>query len=178
MSFLVISSSLNPDSRSRLLAREAHRLLSVEHKAGWLDLRTTKLPQCDGVQCYKKPSVVKVTEQIAAASCILFAVPIYNFDSGSAAKNLIELTDKAWSEKTVGFLCAAGGRSSYMSIMSMANSLMLDFRSLIIPRFVYADQSAFADGKIADAAVLERIKELVDAAVLLDGAFLKAGGKK
>lgn len=173
MSFLVISTSLNPDSRSRLLAREAHRLLSAQSKTEWLDLRTAKLPQCDGVECYKKLSVAKVTQKIADASCILLAVPIYNFDAGSAAKNLIELTDKAWSEKTVGFLCAAGGRSSYMSVMSLANSLMLDFRSLIIPRFVYADKGAFADGKIADATVLERIKELTDAAVVLDGAFLK-----
>lgn len=173
MSFLVISTSLNPDSRSRLLAREAHRLLSAQSKTEWLDLRTTKLPQCDGVECYKKPSVVKVTQKITDASCILLAVPIYNFDAGSAAKNLIELTGNAWSEKTVGFLCAAGGRSSYMSVMSLANSLMLDFRSLIIPRYVYADKGAFADGKIADAAVLERIKELTDTAVVLDGAMLK-----
>lgn len=174
MSFLVISTSLNPDSRSRLLALEAQRLLSVEHKTEWLDLRSTRLPQCDGGECYKKPAVVKATEKIARASCILVAVPIYNFDAGSAAKNLIELTDKAWSEKTVGFLCAAGGRSSYMSVMSLANSLMLDFRSLVIPRFVYAEGSAFADGQIADAKVLERVKELVDAAVLLNGAYLKA----
>lgn len=173
MSFLVVSTSLNPDSRSRLLASEAHRLLSVAHEVEWLDLRTAKLPLCDGGACYKKPSVVKVTEKVAKSSCILLAVPIYNFDAGAAAKNLIELTDKAWSEKTVGFLCAAGGRSSYMSVMSLANSLMLDFRSLVIPRFVYAEGSAFTEGKITDAKVLERVNELVEAAVLLDGAYLK-----
>jgi FMN reductase len=37
--------------------------------------------------------------------------------------------------KVVGFLCAAGGKSSYMSVMRLANSLMLDFRCLIIPHF-------------------------------------------
>lgn len=32
--------------------------------------------------------------------------------------------------------------------------------------------AAGADGQIADATVLARVKELVDAAVLLDGAYL------
>ena len=36
--------------------------------------------------------------------------------------------------------------SSYMSVMAYANSLMLDFRCVIIPRFVYATGSAFAEG--------------------------------
>lgn len=129
------------------------------------------------MECYKKPSVIKVTQKIACASCLLLAVPIYNFDAGSAAKNLIELKGNAWSEKTVGFLCAAGGRSSYMSVMSLANSLMLDFRCLIIPRYVYADKGAFADGKVVDAAVLERIKAVTDAAVVLDGVFRKCASK-
>jgi FMN reductase len=172
MSFLVISSSLNPASKSLALAKEAHRHLSEKHSADWLDLHELELPHCDGANAYGHPNVKVVSEKIAKASCILLAVPIYNFASGSAAKNLIELTGKAWSDKTVGFLCAAGGKSSYMSIMNLANSLMLDFRSLIIPRFVYADGSAFGGGEIVDAEIATRISELVEAAIKLDGAAL------
>jgi hypothetical protein len=60
----------------------------------------------------------------------------------------------------VGFLCAAGGSASYMSIMSFANSLMLDFRCLIIPRIVYATSSDFTDGRLSSPIVQERVREL------------------
>ena len=44
-------------------------------------------------------------------------------------------------------MCTAGGNASYMSIMRIANSLMLDFRCLIIPRFVYAVSDDFANDR-------------------------------
>lgn len=170
MSFIVVSSSLNAQSKSAILAREAHRLLSAKAKTEWLDLRELDLPHCDGDKAYAHPNVRLVTKKLDEASCIILAVPIYNFDCGSSAKNLVELTGTAWEEKTVGFLCAAGGKSSYMSIMGLANSLMLDFRSLIIPRFVYADGSAFEGDKLKDKDITERIQQFVDAAIKLDAA--------
>ncbi len=173
MSYLVISTSLNPNSKSYILAREAEKQLSVGgREVDFLDLRKVRLPLCDGDKVYARPAVAKVRKRIERATCILVAVPIYNYDCGSAAKNLVELTGDAWKEKTVGFLCAAGGRSSYMSIMGLANSLMLDFRCLIVPRFVYADNKSFGDGVISDTAVTERIAQLVTNAVKLDGINL------
>ena len=73
---------------------------------------------------------------------------------------MIELTGKAWEDKVVGFLCAAGGMSSYMSVMAYANSLMLDFRSVIIPRFVYATGSAFDGDEPKDPKIVERIEQV------------------
>ena len=73
------------------------------------------------------------------------AAPVYNYDVSASAKNMIELTGSAWEDKIVGFLCAAGGMSSYMSVMAYANSLMLDFRCVVIPRFVFATGDAFDD---------------------------------
>jgi FMN reductase len=163
---------LNPASRSRVLAQETFKLLSEKHQTEWLDLREIELPQCDGDAAYSHPHVKTVTNKIRNATCILMAVPIYNFDAGAAAKNLIELTGKAWEDKTVGFLCAAGGRSSYMSVMGLANSLMLDFRCLIIPRFVYADGSAFQGNHITDETIQKRVEELVEAATRLNGVAL------
>ena len=63
-------------------------------------------------------------------------------------------------DKVFGFLCAAGGRNSYMSVMSLANSLMLDFRCYIIPKFVYATKNDFEEGKIVNSEIKSRIKEL------------------
>ena len=63
---------------------------------------------------------------------------------------MIELTGSAWEDKIVGFLCAAGGMGSYMSVMAYANSLMLDFRCVIIPRFVFATGEGFDGDNIID----------------------------
>ena len=90
----------------------------------------------------------------------MIASPIYNYDVSASCKNMIELTGKAWTDKVVGFLVAAGGVSSYMGVMGLANSLMLDFRCLIAPRFVYSTGQAFAGDQIAEEDVIVRIDEL------------------
>jgi len=75
---------------------------------------------------------------------------------------MIELTGSAWEDKIVGFLCAAGGMGSYMSVMAYANSLMLDFRCVIIPRFVFATSDGFDGDNIIDKKVVRRIETLAD----------------
>jgi hypothetical protein len=54
-----------------------------------------------------------------------------------------------------------------MSVMAIANSLMLDFRCIVLPRFVYATGSDFAAGKIASAEITRRIGDLASAAIQL-----------
>src|SRR5690606_40190687 len=110
---LVVSCSLDPDSRSRVMARHA---LSCLEKAGqsveWLDLQETPLPLCDGASVYDDDRVIALTNQLRQARGIIVAAPVYNFDVNAAAKNLLELTGKAWEQQVVGFLLAAGGQSS------------------------------------------------------------------
>jgi len=171
---LVISSSLNSDSNSRLLAAEAVRVLIADGGAAHLlDLREHPLPLCDGSAAYSHPSVAPVRALVAQATALIVATPIYNYDGTAALKNLIELTGRAWENKVVGFLCAAGGTNSYMSIMPLANSLMLDFRNVIVPRFVYATSEAFADGQLVDPDQLRRVAELARMTARL-GAFVQA----
>ena len=162
MSYLVISSSLNPKILSRLLALTAFNTFKKKGIfAEWLDLADHSIPFCDGDSTYKNPAAKNLREKVQNAKGILFAVPIYNYDVNAAAKNLIELTGDAWTNKVVGFLCAAGGKSSYMSVMGLANSLMLDFRCLIIPRFIYSTSEDFTEGKVTDPQVKDRISELI-----------------
>ena len=98
---------------------------------------------------------------IQSANAIFIASPVYNFDVNAVAKNAIELTGRAWTGKVVSMMLAAGGQGSYMSGMSLSNSLMLDFRCIIVPRFVYALETAFEAGEISDATVSERMQQLV-----------------
>jgi FMN reductase len=159
--YVVVSTSGNPDSNSRRMGRIAFgNLEKAKVQCSWLDISELDLPLCDADACYTKPGSQKVSKVIKAADGILVATPVYNYDVSAAAKNLVELTGSAWEEKVVGFLCAAGGMSSYMSVMAFANSLMLDFRSVIIPRFVYATGRAFEGDELKDKEVGERIAEL------------------
>ncbi len=170
--YLVISTSLNPQSRSRILARSAHQTLQDNDiDVDFCDLSELQLPLCDGAKCYGHPDSVRVTEAVQSAKGILIASPIYNYDLSASAKNMIEITGKAWTDKVVGFLCAAGGQGSFMAPMQMANSLMLDFRSLILPRFVYVTSDAFAGDQISDPNCEERVKELVNQLILVTPAL-------
>jgi FMN reductase len=172
---LILSSSLNATSNSRLLAREAWRILAESGKeVEWVDLRDHPLPLCDGAGAYEHPEVLRLGARLRAADAIIVAAPIYNYDVNAAVKNAIELTGDAWENKVVGFLCAAGGMASFMSIMALANSLMLDFRSVIVPRFVYATRDAFSSDDISDEGVRARVKELALATARLARAVKAA----
>jgi FMN reductase len=161
MKLLVISCSLNPESNSRILAREAERVLQAAgHAVNFIDLRELPLPMCDGDAAYGHASVAKAAALIQDSAGILLATPIYNYDASAAAKNLIELTGGAWENKAVAFACASGGASSYMSIMALAGSLMLDFRCTIVPRFVYSTTGDFGAGGISNPEVAARTAEL------------------
>ena len=160
---LVISTSGNPESHSRIMAKAAFVHLQKRRvDCDWLDIRDLDLPLCDGDKCYANAGAQKLGKAIHAADGILVAAPVYNYDVAAAAKNMVELTGKAWEDKIVGFLCAAGGLSSYMSVMAYANSLMLDFRTVIIPRFVYATEDAFEGDQLKDNAVARRIGQVAD----------------
>jgi NAD(P)H-dependent FMN reductase len=157
----LVSGSLNPESLSRQMAHHAaNSLHSVGADVDFIDLQEVKLPMCDGDTAYSDPEVEKTRSRIEKAAGVLVAAPVYNFYMNAALKNLVELTGSAWEGKVVGFLNAAGGYSSYMAVMSMANSLMLDFRCIIVPRFVYATGSSFRSGSVSDRKVAGRIDEL------------------
>lgn len=172
LSPLVLSTSLSSGSRSRILARAAADSLGdAGHEPRFIDLRETELPLCDGETAYGHENVQMLTEAVRSADGILVATPVYNYDVNAALKNAVELTGKAWTGQTVGFLAAAGGQGSYMSLMGLANSLMLDFRCIILPRFVYTTGAAFTAGEISDEDVVRRVDEVAERlATLADAA--------
>jgi NAD(P)H-dependent FMN reductase len=169
---LIISSSLHPQSRSRILATACRdRLIQLSESVHLFDLSLTPLPACDGVSAYGDANVIELAKQIRSARCILIASPVYNYDLGSAIKNAVELTGKAWTGKVVGMMLAAGGQGSYMSAMGLANSLMLDFRCHIVPRFVYATGDSFEGDQLADEDIRNRVSTLVDETLRLAKAI-------
>src|SRR5881296_300969 len=127
---LVISTSGTPDSNSRRMGRVAFAHLQKKKiDCDWIDIREMDLPLCDADKCYGMPGSKKLSAAIEHADGILIAAPVYNY------------------------VCAAGGHASYMSVMAYANSLMLDFRCVIIPRFAFATAEAFDGELISDKKI-------------------------
>jgi FMN reductase len=143
------------------MGRAAFEFLSkAKQECEWLDLGKMDLPLCDADACYAHPAAQKLSTAVAGADGLIVAAPVYNFDVSASAKNMIELTGNAWEDKVVGFLCAAGGMSSYMSVMAYANSLMLDFRCVIIPRFAYATGEMFDEDRITEPKIIKRVEQV------------------
>lgn len=175
MKALVIACSLSPTSRSaRLAARLAEAWTARGAEVELVDLREHPLPFCDADACYDDPEVQTLAAKIEAADAVALAVPIYNYDVGGAARNLIAVTGSAWNEKLVGLLGTAGGERSYMSLLPLANSLMLDFRCLVVPRFVYASRHSFQDGELNDSGIEQRIDALAGELQRLGEALVPA----
>ena len=161
--YLIISTSGNAESNSRIMGRTAfERMQEKKANVDWIDISELDLPICDADKCYLNANAQQLKKAVGAADGMIIAAPVYNYDVSAAAKNMIELTGSSWEDKIVGFLCAAGGMSSYMSVMAYANSLMLDFRTVIIPRFVYATGDAFDGDKLIDQKVEKRVQQVAD----------------
>ncbi|MBT3268834.1 NAD(P)H-dependent oxidoreductase [Candidatus Poribacteria bacterium] len=177
MNVAVVSCSLRSTPRSYVLACDvADRLRELGAEVAFHDLREYDLDLRGTPGAPDSHGANEIRASLKQANAILVAAPVYNFDVNAAAKNLVELTGGAWEDKVVGFLCAAGGRASYMSVMGLANSLMLDFRCIVIPRFVYATGDDFEnDGteemRVGSAGIEERIRELAQAAMRIGGAL-------
>lgn len=174
MKIVIISSSLSKKSRSIILAEHAWKYIVQKNiESELLDLRDYDLPFCDGDESFLHPQVREIKRILKTADAFLIATPIYNYDANAAIKNVIELTGSVWEDKAVGFLCKAGGNNSYMSIIALANSLMFNFRCLIIPRFVYALSSAFDEEKksLKEEKIKIRVEQLCDKIIQLAHAL-------
>jgi NAD(P)H-dependent FMN reductase len=142
----VISCSLDPKSRSRLLAATSSALLRNHgHTSDVVDLAEYDLPAFDNDQIFGSEAFHALHAQISAADGLVLAFPVYNWAPASAVKSLIEATGAtgedgrvaAWFDKVVTFVCAAGLPHSYMATASLGQSLMLDFKCVINPYVAY-----------------------------------------
>lgn len=158
---LVISSNQKPHSHTRILAGCAFDELSrLNEPVDLVDLRDYSLSMNGEDELAEQGDITALTNTISAADSILLATPIYHFDVAAVTKTLIEATGEAWRHKVVGFLCTAAGRRSYMSIMGLANSLMLEYRCLIVPYFVFTKPKSFDGNELQDERAIHQIAEL------------------
>jgi NAD(P)H-dependent FMN reductase len=163
MKIAILNSNLAPGGKSASLVEALAMLLTAEgHEPMAYHLSDLSLPPCDGYLCYKDENTIALTAELAGAEAIILVSPIYNYDLNAAAKNLIELTGFSWKGKAVGLVCTAGADRSYLSPVSFMNSLSIDYRCLVSPRFVYVTRSDFAEDNLLPEGshIIERLDRL------------------
>ncbi|NOG45571.1 MAG: NAD(P)H-dependent oxidoreductase [Calditrichaeota bacterium] len=176
MKITILSSSLNKKSRSLVLSQYAKKMISAQiSDCTLLDLKMFDIPFCGEQGAYDHKNVIAIKNELAESDAIIVSGPVYNYGVNAVTKNILDLTGEAWAEKPIGFICMAGGQASYMSIMGFANSLMLNFRSLIVPRFVYALPNSIdsENSTIKDDSIKKRIDELCENIIRLAQALKK-----
>lgn len=158
----ILATSLKPNSRSQQLARLfATELAQHEIPHQLIDFRDfDALPLPGAPSAWEHPAADTLAKAVLNASHVVFAAPIYCYDLNAVAKVAVELAGKAFTAKPVAFLTAAGGKSSYMAPLNFANHLMLDFRSIILPRFVYTTYEDWIDDVTLAPECAERLSRL------------------
>lgn len=159
---VIVNSSLSGDSNTRLLS--LHALAHARARdipAELIDLKDHRvLPY--GEQGSEGLDTIEA--QLQGAAAIILAFPLYNYNMNASLKALIEHCGSCFEDKVVGLMSAAGGRSSYMSLSAVGQSLMLDFRSWVVPRFVYAVGGDFGADAITNDEIRRRVEQLVETA--------------
>lgn len=159
MKFLIIGTSLNPESNSQLLAQEAFKYIKGKGDVELLDLRKIeRLPFCHGLKEVRPPFVMELMEKVKNAHGVLIATPVYDYSMTGGTKNFVEITREGWEDKIVAVVSASGGIRSYMALTPLMNSLMLDFRCVIVPNFVHAPGDNFTEEKGINEDVLKRVQ--------------------
>lgn len=167
---LVISTSLNPGSISRVVAEEIYK--SIKPKTDvveFVDMQAYNIPHCNGIgnDAYEDPTVKVLHDMIANAKAVILAATIYNYNVGSPVKNLIELTGtahkalgdgSAWRNKLVGFVFGAGTPASMLAGLPLLNSMLVDFKCILHPNFIHMTAGDLENNQPTQK-LLERMNE-------------------
>lgn len=178
----VVSSSLDPDSRSARIAQLCLANLGGHGVSTELiDLKSVPLGRFDNDTVYRTPEYSQLHAQIARADGLILCTPIYNWSVSSELKRLIEVTGStppdgslrgAWFDKVLTFAGAAGLPHAYMAFGPLANSLMLDFKCIVNPYGIYLTRRDWDGNSLTEAAQARLEKTL---AVMLELTVLLRG---
>lgn len=171
----VVSSSLDPDSRSARIARLClSRLACQGVLAALIDLKSLPLGRFDNDAVYRTPEYAELHARISRADGLILCTPVYNWSVSSELKRLVEITGStppdgslrgAWFDKVLTFAGAAGLPHAYMAFGSLASSLMLDFKCVVNPYQLYVTERDWLGDDLSETASARLEKTL---AVMLE----------
>jgi NAD(P)H-dependent FMN reductase len=145
MRILIVSSSLEPKSRSERIARYCLDIvLTLGHEAEFISLKDYSLPPFSNVAFYHNANYQYLHKAVLSADGVILASPVYNWSESAELKRFIESVGAtgdsitgAFYDKVVTFVFAAGLPHSYMSATNLAAVMMLDFKCIINPYIIY-----------------------------------------
>ena len=177
MRISVVSSSLNTDSRSRMLAAICQTALEDKGiSVDFIDLRQFAPPNFDDDEIYSSEVYLSCHKVIAAADAVILASPVYNWACCSELKKFVEYIGStppdgslrgAFYDKIVMFVNAGGLPHSYMAFASLATSLMLDFKCIISPYNVYVHDANWVEEEKLDDKRKARLSKSLDVLIEL-----------
>ncbi len=166
MQILVLSSSLDKNSRSRKLAKLCTQTLeNLGVATTYVDLADLDIPNFDNDTIYQTDiykNLHKITEE---SDGIVMCSPVYNWGLSAELKKYIEYVGStpqdgslrgALFDKVITFVNAGGVAESYTAFREIATALLLDFKCIINPYNVYAHDENWQDEQLIEYR-LERI---------------------
>lgn len=165
-----IGGSLRTASYSMMaleLAAERVRALGADIQI--LDLRTMKLPFCDGGKDYSDfPDVHVLQEVVTAADGLILATPEYHGSVSGVIKNALDLMGfTELSGKVTGLISVLGGQPNSNALNEM-RLIMRWVHAWVIPEQIAIGQAWRAfdeDGKLIDEKLAERLDEFAQSLV-------------
>ena len=168
MRVLILSSSLDKNSRSRELAHICQRVLEpLDIQTTFVDLAEFEIPNFDNDTIYQTPVYRHLHEITRQSDGIVMCSPVYNWGVSSELKKYVEYIgstppdgslEGALFDKVITFANSGGLPHSYTAFREMATSLMLDFKCIINPYHVYAHNRHWSDGRL-DAEKMQRVEK-------------------
>ncbi len=178
MKILIVSTSLTQHSRSERLAKRCLDVLNgLDVQTQYLSLKDYPLPPFDGAAIQDDLNYQFLHAAVSSADGLVLASPVYNWSSCAELKKFIEHigstdseTTGAFYDKVITFVHASGLPHSYMAVAPLATSLMLDFKCIINPYFVYAHNRHWENEELSaelDARIKKSMEVMVELTTLL-----------
>lgn len=167
-SVLLLSFSLNPQSRSLKALEKAYEYLELlGFQPTLIDMREYELPFYDGTdKVLSNKQVNRLVEIFNGAKKIIISTPIYNFDVNAALKNFIDILSvskyqsKHLTRQTIAFIGAMGSEKSYMSLLPSLVGFQFSLGFYCLPKIVICVPRNFDSVGNIDLDLEGRIREL------------------
>ncbi|EGQ8248072.1 NAD(P)H-dependent oxidoreductase [Vibrio parahaemolyticus] len=160
MYILVVSSSLDPESRSRQIANLCiDELQSLDRQVKFVDLAELNVPNFDNDKIYQTEQYKVLHKLTSEASGLVLCSPIYNWGCCSELKKYIEYVGStppdgsltgALFDKVVTFVTSAGLPHSYMADSALSTSLSIDFKCIINPYNLYVHNRHWVNDALSE----------------------------
>lgn len=165
-----LAGSLRPGSYSQMaLADVASRVEALGAEVEILDLRSLRLPFCDGGDAYPDyPDVERLKQAVLNADGIILVTPEYHGSISGVLKNALDLMGfEEFSGKVTGLISVLGGQSNSNALNDM-RTIMRWIHAWTIPEQVAIGQAwkAFDEtGRLIDESLSERLNAFAQSLV-------------